>query len=138
MILDGKCGCGVLTLHLETARAPAELPVRLCGCTFCLARQPRYTSDPAGHVTIKIADEAQVERYRFGLRLADFLICKRCDKFVATVDSDRAVVNLDVLARAAEFTAAPLKLTIYDTEDVAARTARRAANWMPVTLILDT
>lgn len=138
MILDGNCGCGVLTLLLETARTPAELPVRMCGCTFCLARTPHYTSDPAGHVTIKIADEAQVERYRFGLRLADFLICKRCDKFVAAVDSGRAVVNLDVLARAAEFTAAPLKLTIYDTEDVAARTARRAANWMPVTLILDT
>jgi hypothetical protein len=138
VILDGNCGCGVLTLLLETARTPAELPVRMCGCTFCLARTPHYTSDPAGHVTIKIADEAQVERYRFGLRLADFLICKRCDKFVAAVDSGRAVVNLDVLARAAEFTAAPLKLTIYDTEDVAARTARRAANWMPVTLILDT
>ena len=109
----------------------------MCGCTFCLARKPHYTSDPAGHLTIKIADEAQVERYRFGLRLADFLICKRCDRFVAAVDSGRAVVNLDVLARAADFTAAPLTLTIYDTEDVAARTARRAANWMPVT-ILDT
>ncbi len=134
MILDGTCGCGVLTLHLETARTPAEMPVRMCGCTFCVARRPRYTSDPAGHLTIEIADDAQVERYRFGLRLADFLICKRCDRFVAAVDSGRAVVNLDVLARAAEFTAPPLTLTIYDTEDVAARTARRAANWMPVTL----
>lgn len=137
MILDGNCGCGVLTLELETAKTPAEMPVRMCGCTFCVARQPHYTSDPAGHVTITIADETQVERYRFGLRLADFLICKRCDRFVAAIDSGRAVVNLDVLARAAELTAPPLRLTIYDTEDVAARTARRAANWMPVT-ILDT
>lgn len=139
MILDGNCGCGVLTVQLETARRPAELPVRICGCTFCLARKPHYTSDPAGHLTITIADDAQVERYRFGLRLADFLICKRCDRFVAAVASGRAVINLDVLARATDFTAAPVRFVAYDTEDAAARTARRAANWTPMTVAnLDT
>ena len=111
----------------------------MCGCTFCVARTPHYTSDPAGHVTITI-DEAKVERHRFGLRLADFLICRACDQFVAAYDDStattRAVINLDTLARAAEFTAEPLRLTIYDTEDVTARTARRSANWTPATLVV--
>lgn len=132
MDLDGSCACGAIALRLSTTKTPAELPVRLCGCTFCTARKPRYTSDPSGSVAIAIADEALVERHRFGLRLADFLICKRCDQFVVATDSGRAVINLDTLARAAELTAPPVMLTIYDSEDVAARTARRAANWTPI------
>lgn len=135
MELTGSCRCGLLTVRFETARAPGELPVRTCGCSFCTERRPRYTSDPQGHVTIRIADEASVTRYRFGLRLAEFLICKRCDQFVAAVDSGRAVINLDTLARAAELTAAPApQFTAYDTEDVEARSARRARNWMPATI----
>lgn len=130
MHLDGSCHCGALTVRLETAKAPHELPVRQCGCTFCLKHRPRYTSDPAGHVTIT----GDAIPYRFGLMLADFLICKICGVFVAAYeDAGRAVVNLNTLARASEFTAPPLLLTIYDTEDVAARTERRAKNWTPAT-----
>lgn len=136
MDLDGSCRCGAITLRLTTARAPSELPVRLCGCTFCVARRPRYTSDPAGHLAIRIADDSRVERHRFGLRLADFLICRTCDVFVAACAGDRAVLNLDTLARAAELTAAPTLFTAYDDEDVATRTARRANNWTPTTIEL--
>ena len=133
MHLDGSCHCGALTVRFSTEKAPAELPVRQCGCTFCLKHRPRYTSDPAGHVAIGGVDAAS--RYRFGLRLADFLVCKACGVFVAAYeDAGRAVINLEALARAREFTAPPLLLTIYDTEDVAARTARRAKNWTPATV----
>jgi hypothetical protein len=86
--------------------------VRVCGCTFCLEHRPRYTSDPTGHVTIRLGDPANVSRYCFGLRLADFLICRTCGVFVAAYepgDPGRAVINLDVLAR-------------------------RAKNWTPATL----
>ena len=135
--LTGFCHCGALTITFETTREPSDLPVRVCGCAFCTKHRPRYTSDPAGHVTIRIADDTAVSRYRFGLRLADFLICKACGVFVAAVEPGppaRAVINLDVLARAADFTAAPTAFTAYDTEDAAARTARRAKNWTPATL----
>lgn len=136
-MLEGSCHCGALTLQLATAHAPSALPVRMCGCSFCVKHRPRYTSDPAGHVTIRIADPASVSRYRFGLRLADFLICKTCGVFVAAVepgDPSRAVINLDVLARAAEFTAAPTQFTAYDSENAATRAARRAKNWTPATV----
>lgn len=126
-----------MTIQLDTAREPSALPVRTCGCAFCTKHRPRYTSDPAGHVTIRIANDASASRYRFGLRLADFLICRTCGVFVAAYepgDPGRAVINLEVLARAAEFVATPTHLTIYDSEDVATRTARRAKNWTPATL----
>jgi hypothetical protein len=130
-LFEGSCHCGAISFELATNLAPSALPVRICGCTFCLKHRPRYTSDPAGHVEIRIAGENAVSRYRFGLKLADFLICRTCGVFVAAHEPDRAVVNIETLARAAELTAEPIRLTIYDTEDAAARLARRAKNWTP-------
>lgn len=134
-MLRGSCHCGALSLELVTMREPSQLPVRLCGCTFCLKHRPRYTSDPDGLVVVRFADESKVIRYRFGLRLADFLICASCGVFVAAVEPDsssaRGVINLDVLERAAEFTSEPTRFTAYDSEDAAARKARRAKNWTP-------
>ncbi len=133
----GSCHCGALTIELETSRAPSELPVRICGCSFCARHRPRYTSDPAGRVVIRVGDASALGRYRFGLRLADFLICRTCGVFVAAYDpAGRAVVNLAVLARAPELVAEPTMFTAYDTEDEATRTARRARAWTPAELVL--
>ncbi len=138
-MLEGACHCGALTIRLETAREPADLPVRLCGCAFCAKHRPRYTSDPNGRVTIGARDDASFSRYRFGLQLADFLICRTCGVFVAAFEPGspgRAVINLDVLASRAQFTATPISFTAYDTEDVATRSARRAKNWTPARLVI--
>ncbi len=139
-MLEGSCHCGALTIRLATERSSSELPVRVCGCTFCTKHRPRYTSDPTGYATIRIANAAAVSRYRFGLRLADFLVCSTCGVFVAAFEPGepgergRAVINLDALARAAEFIASPVQFTAYDSEDAAARSARRAKSWTPATL----
>jgi hypothetical protein len=146
-MLDGRCHCGVITIQLATERAPHDLPVRVCGCSFCVRHRPAYTSDPSGHVTIRAASEDALVRYRFGLRLADFLICRTCGVFVgafepgageagAAASSGRAVVNLAVLDRARDFIAEPTQFTAYDSEDVATRTARRARGWTPATLAI--
>lgn len=136
-MLDGRCHCGNITVTLTTARSPAELPVRICGCTFCARVRPLYTSDPQGRLDIHVADPSSLVRYRFGLALADFLICKTCGVFVAAYEPEgRAVLNLTSLARAAELVATPTSFTAYDAEDVATRTARRARGWTPATLTL--
>ena len=83
--LRGSCHCGNLQLELAATRSPGELPVRLCGCSFCRRVQPRYTSDPQGRVTVRVQDAAQLSRYRFGLALADFLVCRRCGVYVAAL-----------------------------------------------------
>lgn len=138
-MLGGSCHCGAITIAFDTARAPAELPVRTCGCSFCARHRPVYTSDPGGRVTIRAERAADVAQYRFGLRLADFLICRTCGVFVAAFEPGapgRAVVNLAALDRAGEFTGEPTRFTAYDSEDAAARTARRARSWTPATLVI--
>jgi hypothetical protein len=138
----GSCHCGNLSLELEATRTAAEMPVRLCGCTFCRRHQPRYTSDPQGSVTVRVQDEGQLGRYRFALGLADFLLCRRCGVYVAAFEpaedgsgTGRAVVNFNVLDDAADFTGAPVRMD-YDAEDAAARRARRAKAWTPAVLEL--
>ncbi|MGE0869758.1 MAG: aldehyde-activating protein [Kofleriaceae bacterium] len=136
-MLVGSCHCGAVVVELDTQLAPGELPVRLCGCTFCLEHDPRYTSDPQGHVTIRLASAHAARRHRFGLGLADFLICASCGVFVAAYEPGepgRAVINARVLAAAGELVATPTRFTAYDSEDAATRTARRAKNWTPATL----
>jgi catechol 2,3-dioxygenase-like lactoylglutathione lyase family enzyme len=133
--LRGACHCGNLTLELESSRPIAELGARACTCTFCAPRRMRWTSDPNGRVEIGIADDVDTNRYRFGTGTADFLICRRCGYVVAAVSDGpepRAVINIDVLDRAAEFPAAEPK--DFDAEDVDARLVRRARNWTPATI----
>jgi hypothetical protein len=131
----GGCHCGAIRVRLESERPASELPIRVCRCGFCSKHRPRFTSDPAGHVTIELASEAAVSRYRFGLRLADFLICRSCGVFVAAYEPDgRAVLNLDVLDDARDFSAPATAFADYDREDAAQRSARRARSWTPATV----
>jgi hypothetical protein len=130
-MLIGGCHCGRVSVALETAKAPSELPVRTCGCSFCRKHRPRYTSDPTGSLVVRVAREEDVVRYRFGLELADFLICARCGVFVAAVEPERGVLNLEVLERADELTSPATRFEAYDAEDEATRRARRARSWTP-------
>jgi hypothetical protein len=76
--IDGGCHCG--NIRFAFFRPPWEgtLPARACGCSFCRKHNGAYTSHPQGRIEITIADPDRLERYRFGTRTADFLICRSC------------------------------------------------------------
>ena len=80
-----------------------------------------------------------VERYRFGSRTADYLLCRRCGVYVGAVcetsSGVRAVVNVNCLDDRANFTQTPAAPD-YDGEATDARLDRRATNWMPGGTIL--
>lgn len=134
--LSGRCHCGNLSLTFHATRSAAELGARTCTCTFCRARRLRWTADPAGTVTIAVADAAELSRYRFGTATADFLICRRCGQVAAALTADdpepRAVINVDLLDQAEAFADAGTR--DFDAEDVAARQTRRARHWTPARL----
>ena len=131
---EGGCHCGNLRYALETQLALAELPLRACQCSFCRHHGARSTSDPAGRIRFTARDAAQVTRYRFGLRTADFLICAKCGIYVGATMRDAgaqyAIINANTLDAAAQLTqdATPMD---YDGEDAARRGSRRRQRWSP-------
>jgi hypothetical protein len=137
MIHDGGCHCGNLRLTLRLSRPPMETLLRACTCSFCRAHATRTTSDPEGAAEIWAQDWDLVERYRFGSRTAEYLICRRCGVYIGAVFTTeagtRAVINTNSLADRALFTATPASVD-HEGEATADRMARRTANWTPMTL----
>jgi hypothetical protein len=135
--LAGGCHCGNLEVAFETARPPAELMVRACGCSFCRRHGGRTVSDPAGRVEVLVRDPAELSRYRFGFGTAEFLVCRTCGVYVAAVMADAdaayAIVNVNALASPELFAAAAVPVS-YDQESEAERRARRRARWTPARL----
>ena len=132
--LSGGCHCGNLRYALETSLALEQLPLRTCQCSFCRHHGARSTSDPAGRIRFEVRDAAQLTRYRFGLRTADFLICARCGIYVGATmrdgDAQYAIINANTFDQAVRLTQQPQPMD-YDGEDELARQSRRRARWSP-------
>ena len=135
----GGCHCGAIKLQFETPLNPEELEVRACQSSFCIKHGSRAASDPAGRLTISVQDSSHLKRYRFGLETADYLLCASCGVYVAAVTSDdaepRAVVSINVLDDRDRFSS-ELRIVNFDSEDRAARIARRRKHWMPVSVMI--
>jgi hypothetical protein len=131
---SGSCHCRNLALTLETDKAPDQLNVRTDTCSFCQKHHALYVSDPDGSVHIAVREASLVERYRFGTKTADFLLCKTCGVFVAayTPEPALAVVNVNVLDARDSFLANPVQVANLDGESLDQRVARRRAKWTPV------
>lgn len=131
----GGCHCGNVSYVFDASARAEALGLRACQCSFCRAHGARTTSDPDGEIRIAVSDRDKLQRYRFGLKTADFLICRACGVFVgalmATDGKRYFTVNAntfkpppayDIIAVAKDFGA----------EDTGGRGARRARLWTPV------
>lgn len=131
----GGCHCGNLRYRLETELSLEQLPLRACQCSFCLSHGALSTSDPQGRALFEIKDAQRLIRYRFGLKLADFLICARCGVYVAAVMEEHGrrwtVINANALdqASALKRPATPMN---YDGESNDQRIERRKSRWTPL------
>ena len=138
MIFNGQCHCGAIRVELSTDRRPQDQVLGACQCSFCRKHNARAFSDPKAHVTLTAAEPRQLQRYTFGLRTSEQIICRRCGVYVAMtlVEGERvwSVVNADTLEDRALFSRAT-EPRDYDTEDREGRIARRKARWCPTTLV---
>jgi hypothetical protein len=134
-IFEGGCHCGNLTYVFEASRPLEELGLRACQCAFCRAHGARNASDPNGAMQIRVRDGAQMERYRFALRTADFLICKVCGVYIGALlpDGDKGwfTVNVNTF-RDPPPPDFPLEPIVYDAENAKDRVGRRETKWTPV------
>jgi hypothetical protein len=133
---EGACHCGVLSYRYDTVLATASWPVRSCQCSFCRLHAALTTSDRAGTLSFSAADLSDLQRYRFGARSADFLICRRCGAYLgATIRTGAAsrsgLVNLRTLCPMPGDLGAAVPMN-YDGESPAQRMARRESRWTPL------
>lgn len=130
--LEGACHCGAITVVFETALAPDQIEVRADQCGFCRRHGAKTVSDPAGRLTLRFAETA-VRRYRFGAKTADFLVCRDCGAYVASVMEDYGVLNV-VGADIAVLANRDARPVDYDAETPDQRRARRRERWTPTIL----
>lgn len=132
-VFHGACHCGALHVTFETQQTPAALGVRTCQCVFCRRHGAVNISDPDGRITISGKPEA-MQRYRFALRTADFLVCKTCGVYIAAVmgEGERIVSTINVAGlRMEDFLSIPEAPAEYGAETTEARIERRFAKWTP-------
>jgi hypothetical protein len=129
MIHHGSCHCGKIGVDFETAIALPSIPLRACACSFCRRHAARTATDRNGRVTLTFHEE-DVSRYAFGLRTAEFIICRHCGVYVAAVMEGLSTINVNVLDDREVFTQVAASQD-YDGELADQRTARRRANWTP-------
>ena len=138
MFFKGQCHCGAIRVELASNRPAEEQVLGACQCSFCRKHNARAFSDPKARVTLTAVDPQQLQRYSFGLRTSEQIICRRCGVYVGMTltDGDRvwSVINVDALEDRALFTRTP-EPRDYSAEDRDARIARRKARWCPTTLI---
>jgi len=136
--LRGGCHCGNIRVVYKTAMAPEDTCPRACQCAFCRKHNTAAISDPSGDLEITVKDADLLSRYQFGLKAADFLICKSCGVYVAAFMPGEGdgqgyatlmSFTLDDHARYPQS-----QPTSYSSEDEAGRRQRRREQWTPARL----
>jgi hypothetical protein len=136
---EGGCHCGALQFSFATALPVAEWSVRACQCGFCRAHGALTTSDPTGQLTFQVRHGEALQRYRFGLMTADFLVCNRCGVYLgAQIDTAHGalgIINTRTLLPVPEDLPAAATAD-YSSESTSDRVARRARRWTPLAKVV--
>ena len=131
----GSCHCGAIGFTYRTEQDPSAWTVRACQCSFCRAHQVSTTSDPLGEIEFATPNSDLLNRYRFGERTADFLICRRCGVYlgavIETAHGRFGIININTLQPIPPGLphATPMQ---YGSESREERIARRELRWSPV------
>jgi len=132
----GMCHCGAIGYNYRCDEAPANWAIRACQCRFCRSHDALSASDPAASIDFEASEPTHLQRYRFGLKTADFLLCRRCGVYIGalieTPNGRFGIINTHALTHPPADLAAPMAMH-YDDEAVPGRVARREERWSPVT-----
>lgn len=135
LTFSGGCHCGAIEYTYTTSRLPRAWTVERCACSFCRGHAARSVADPGGEVQFDFRLPEHLRRYRFGLRTAEFLLCRDCGMYVAAVlitgRGALASINVNTLKEPPRDLPAG-RLLAQTTESSEERRARRAAAWTPV------
>jgi hypothetical protein len=137
MLLHGACHCGQIEVSFETALPLDQIEVRACQCSFCRSHGAKTVTDTNGRLTIS-APPGAISRYRFGLKITDYLICNRCGAYVAAVMTEGAkeLATLNVVGTGIDaLSARDAKPAHLDNETAEGRRERRRQAWTPSKIV---
>lgn len=93
------------------------------------------TSDSRGTLQFFADNTDALQRYRFALRTADFLLCRLCGVYIGAIieasEQHYGIINTHALSNPPDDMAAVGAIS-YDDEDVPGRVGRREQRWTPV------
>lgn len=132
---EAACHCGAIGCIYTTAVEPQHWSIRACQCTFCRAHSALSTSDPQGTLDFRADAPEMLQRYRFALRTADFLLCRSCGVYIGAVIETAVgrfgILNTHALTKE-QVDNAGVTAVSYDGEDSRGRITRREERWTPV------
>jgi len=138
MDYGGSCHCGAIGFTFTTNVRPARWSVRACQCSFCTAHDALSTSDPGGRLAFRADRPEMLQKYRFGLGTADFLLCRNCGIYIgAAIESDNGrfgIINTHALDKQPAKLARAIPIN-YDGENTEGRVSRRGDRWTPTTTL---
>jgi hypothetical protein len=131
--LTGGCHCGNIRLDLAGVPEGAVLAVRECGCSFCQKHGGLWMAPAGTRLTVAIAQPAEVARYAFGTKTAEFHVCRVCG--VVPVVTSRIAGQLYAVVSVRAFEGIPperlaRRAVDFEGEETGERLARRARNWI--------
>lgn len=134
MEYGGSCHCGAIGFTYRTEIRPERWSIRACQCSFCRAHDALSSSDPNGKLDFTANSPEHLQRYRFGLGTADFLLCRNCGIYIgAAIESDNGcfgIINTHALKEIPADLATALPIS-YDSENTEGRVSRRGERWTP-------
>ncbi len=137
----GGCHCGGIRFEITTTKKLNPLSPRQCGCTFCQRHGVFGVSDPGGKLCVKISNSDNVNRYQFGHKTAEFLICKVCGvaPVVLSIIDDHlySVLNGRSLDQPWPFDVSNIPQMDFGDEIPGERLERRKKNWIADVKVLE-
>jgi hypothetical protein len=135
----GGCHCGNISVTFTTDKDPADIVPRACQCSFCRKHTTRALSDNAGHIHLAVKDGGQLGRYRFGLKVGEYVFCKTCGVYVSAYmeDGDKSWANVMASAMTDHEAWAPAEPIHYGGEDESGKRERRRHSWTPASMSIE-
>lgn len=103
--VSGSCHCGNITLEIDFTNNPSSYKPRVCDCSFCRKHGASYISDKNGKISISVKSLSNLNKYKQGRCIAEFLLCNICGVLVVVCYEERGhiyssinskVINHDV------------------------------------------
>jgi hypothetical protein len=137
--LKGRCHCGNVSFVLHTKKTEDSFIPRSCQCTLCRSHGASWIADPEGIAEVTYRDKSSVSFYRFGLQIADFIICKNCGVLTVALCGIDGIIRgvFNVKSMLDHAFSSPKILPNFDGETVESRMERGKRNWTGRVTILD-